>query len=216
VSIEPGPQFVERHFDDPYQQDAVFGARRRLRPDDFSERTGLGMVHMNRTMDRHRVVSYPFEDFDSTGAQMDGQMTSISSSPATHWKVETLGVLPGHEHLVAPLLGLAAEHSLRTSGRLPDASHDLSAYSGRLVGKLAQRGLVTDPRGNGSYSHNSIDRSGAKTLVDNSDIDGSFEESNVTRITGRRVTRAANFTRGMLRASRPPKPQQEPEQGSLW
>lgn len=90
--------------------------------------------------------------------------------PGTPWSVGSMYVSPGHEHIVPTLLGLAMEHSMRTSPagtsrRMPEASRDLSKHSRRLVTKLVGYGVIDDPNAGTYYPANSITREQAQSAL---------------------------------------------------
>jgi hypothetical protein len=224
VVIEKGPQFLSRE-DDSYAGVNVHGTTIGARLEGEGQ-TGVGMIHLGAVHDNHWLhpgaylgggsVSahrmYEASAFSRTG---DQQGTLFRSSAATPWTVDLMAVRNGHEHLVPALLGLAAEHSLRRSGRLPQATNDLSSHSNRLVDKLTGRGLVDDPREVGNFEPNHITRGViAQSMIDNEGVEEQHRRDHL--YSDADVQRASNVTRALLRATRPPKARPEPEQGTLF
>lgn len=167
----------------------------------FEDGRAVGFVHSARAIDRHYVPTAPWardEMFDD-----DGQGRLFGSLPAEPWTVKELYVRPGHEHVVPTLLGLAALHSLRTSGAAPKPSNNLSVHSERMVRHLADRGLVQMPD---RIARNRIDKPDADQQVD----DNYFTTDDTTwpqrTIPQEEVDQASRAVRAALRPARRPAP----------
>ena len=215
-------QFVQRDESGIWSQGRVFGARTGIRgpdPDGGEERTGVGMLAMKGRLDEHRLIPKTVPEDERTFRHFENgpQGQLFHSTVGKPMTVTHLAVSQGYEHVLPTLLGLAAEHSLRTTGKLPEADPDLSRYSGRMVEHLAAKGLVTDPRNEVEKGMpNRIDKQSGQAMIDDWDIDGPPDESQTERLRYRDTSRAANFTRGLLRGARPKTPAPTGEQGSLW
>lgn len=221
--IERGPQFLSRE-DESYGGVNVHGTTIGARLEGEGQ-TGVGMIHLGARHDTHWLHAGTGST-TGNGRQMydrsaystphgGEQGTLFRSNPVTPWTVDLMAVRNGHEHLVPALLGLAAEHSLRRSGRLPQATNDLSSHSNRLVDKLTGRGLVDDPREVGNFEPNHITRGViAQSMIDNEGVEEQHRRDHL--YSDADVQRASNVTRALLRATRPPKARPEPEQGTLF
>lgn len=157
--MQPGKQFVQyfQHSSGPEPTgNRLFTA--------MNENETIGHLGMYRRVPRLGKITDP--------ESLPLESHRRYDDPGTPWSVSSLYVKPGHEHVVPTLLGLASEHAMRTSPagtsqRMPVASHDLSKHSRRLVTKLVDYGVISDPHDGYQYSNNSITRDMAKTALAN-------------------------------------------------
>lgn len=194
--VTPGPQFVRRasRSHDGEMEYQSIGV------------PGVAAVELSRTKDRHYKA--PSDRVDETG-----QGVLVNSYPGKPWTVTNLAAHEEGRHHVPALLGLAAEFSLRTEGRFPAVSPDLSEHSERLVRKLADRGVVEMPH----VSVNAITKSrdDVNDLLTAADMKPSTRHpENETAIPSRDVEHAARITRTLLR--HPAARRESFDQGRLW
>lgn len=103
-------------------------------------------VTMQRRMDKHYAVDADVNYHSDERPDGHHQGFMIESEKAKPWKIDGMYATKGGRHMANVLLGLAAEHSLSTTGRLPRASNDLSAHSTRVVHGLADKGIIKAPK----------------------------------------------------------------------
>ena len=114
-----------------------------------------GYLGMSRELDSHWAHA-DADARDDYEVREDGhhQGVLMNSRKATPWKINEMYVSKEGTHIVPTLLGMAGEHSLRTTSRLPEASNDLSQHSSRMVHRLADKGVIEAPK---NEHRNSID-----------------------------------------------------------
>ena len=90
--------------------------------------------------DRHWVRADPDQNFGQ-----GPQGTLFLSRPAEN-RVVGLYASRGARHAVPTLLGLIGHKSMRETGRLPQASDNLSVHSAPIVRNLVERGAIANPQ----------------------------------------------------------------------
>ena len=171
-------------------------------PDPFHR--DAASLTMIRDLDHHYALQNPDineGDYDSVDGHKQGVL--ISSEQATPWKIDTLYSTKGSHSAVAQLLGMAGEQSLRTTGRLPKASRDLSVHSSRLVRGLADRGIIDAPS---NELRNSIDwedgAASALSAVRYVEKDHNAGRESVTEVPSEEAAQGGQMLRQMLRGAK--------------
>ena len=159
-----------------------------------------GALSMSRQMDTYHL--------NGQSLQPPEHLFSVYQR-ATPWTVDTMAVAPGHESHVPGLLGLAAVHSLKTTGRLPEPSNDLSEHSERMVSHLVERGVIDPPRMD--VLHNDISKREAQRMVEDSPL---WYYSPLRHVPRQESDHASRVTRALLR--RPKDAPEPPRQGRLF
>lgn len=164
-------------------------------------------LSMSRQFDMHSAYEVPdmnkrsdLEDYHT------GQGHLFKSSEARPWKIEELYSNKGSWPHVNALLGMAGEHSMRTSGQVPKSDSNLSSHSRRMVSKLADKGIIDPPELN--LSDNGIDWEDgahrAKRRVDDL-LEGYPTEP--VRVSNSEAAKGSNVYRQTIRgANATPKP----------
>jgi hypothetical protein len=217
-----GQQFYRQHIQGRSREAADFGwrgagANPQRAPFSASnwqsDERGVASLSMSRRLDRHYAIEDPDAHTDYERVDGHQQGVLLDSEPATPWKIETLYSSKGSHSAVAQLLGMAGEHSLRTSGRLPKASNDLSVHSSRLVHGLSDKGIIEAPAGE---MRNSLDfddgRSNANSDVAHMEreVDRGIERTQV--VSPEEAARGGRMLRQVLRgAKHQPKERWTPE-----
>lgn len=154
-----GGQFRQQHeYDRHYGQERMrFGFTGNTHPrpaaSDFAyedPNNADSILEMTRTKDSYEnPPEYDHGDthgYDRSTGQMHLFEVNRHASP---WKVDYMAATTGEHndarYTVPTLLGLAAQHSLNTTGRVPQADSSLSKHSKKIVDKLVSRGLVDNP-----------------------------------------------------------------------
>jgi hypothetical protein len=162
----------------------------------------VASASMIRRRDRHQVAdpdaSYNY-DTDNHGNQQ-GYM--VESEPAKPWKVDTLWASKEGKHMATSLLGVLSEHSLRTTGKPPKASGDLSEHSTRLVHNLADKGLIKAPKNEYRNTYG-FDGGHDNAVADHDFLSDAHRTGGSEGLTDADLQRGGNFIRGALRAAKP-------------
>ena len=211
--MDKGQQFKGMSQDFPGQAEHTVMA---YRPGAFGQKPA-GYATMTRRKDQYTASQTP---------EPDGQIPLFDVyKRATPWRVTNMAVRKGNEHLVGSLLGMSAEHSMKTTGALPEASSNLSKHSSRIVDRLSEKGIISSPASN-QDDLNDITKRNARGMVNDThayfkaaEKGKSLEtggESSLTDYSPADVYRGSSITRSLLRASRPAKPKQAPVEEGLW
>ena len=202
MAIEPGPQFY-KHIG---SYDGVYPVHQQMAVSAEGAPGEAIIGRMERRLDQH--FGEP-EDRDYSGGKNFGQGTLFSSHPAMPWTVSDLYSHPRMSVGYLPhVLGAMTAHSLRTSGKLPAASDDLSVHSERLVNRLAEKGF-TKPVDEAKVYRNSINKErGAEDAL----YGARLMEKNGEKMSPKETSEARAIGRDALRSKRSKKP----EQGELF
>jgi hypothetical protein len=161
--------------------------------------------HADRYYGEHdqRDATYDY-DYNSPHGQQQG--TLFNAEEASPWKVNEMYASKEGAHMAPTLAAMAAEHSLKTSGKMPKASNDLSRYSTRLVHKLSDLGVIDAPK---NEHRNNIDfAGGARNAAANvGDMVSRSQRKAVSDGIGDEVSQqalesASHMLRGVLRGAR--------------
>lgn len=207
--MESGPQF--KHLDADYQNATVFSYRDPSRP---GEAAFVSVSHPNTRVDLRHDWDGDWNDHHWTEPNGQMYLSEVHHYPAV---VDGLAATAGARHAVPTLLGLAANHSLRTRGKLPEPDADLSSDSAHLVSKLVARGVVDPPKTNPSLEpQNDLGVKGTGQHV----AERSWFRNNMyvadmgDRVPDTEVHQASKFIRSALR--KPQSRSQNFEQGKLF
>lgn len=205
---EPAPASVSRQLDRYYREQNVgystdhVGLHWSGGSDPFTR--DAASLTMMRNRDRHYPIASPDLN-DGNYENVDGQLQGVlmDSDRATDWKIDTLYSTKGSHAAVAQLLGMAGEHALRTTGRLPKASRDLSVHSTRLVKGLADRGIIDAPT---NELRNNIDweygATSARSAVRYAERDHNAGRESVSEVPVEEAQRGGQMLRQMLRGAK--------------
>ena len=134
-----GGRFYDRTYD--------FGSRREqdyevaFRASDADD-APAAYVSSTYTPDKHQP--HPDSAIDWTYDHPSMQGTLFKSEPGKH-EIDMAMATKDARHHIPTMLGMVAQHELKTRGKIPNASQDLSPHSTRMVQKAVDMGLVKNP-----------------------------------------------------------------------
>lgn len=147
------------------------------------------------------------QDFHSPVAHLDhhGQWEESGQGRLYQSKPEDLRITEafsekGQSHAVVPLLGIAAETSVKRYGKLPAADESLSPDSHRMVGRLVDKGIIDWPSEAAKAGPtNRWDKEKASHLVEEAISTAHGEYA--PEIKPSRVLSGSQFARALIRGS---------------